>query len=573
MKILSTCLLAFLLCSQFVFAQVQSAKSLKEQYEEGKRHYRQGSYEQAIESFRPLSRVSENNPYTEYASFYFGLSALRDGQYNLAKNMFLQIQSKFARWEKTDETHFWLAKTYFELEDYPRALEKVEQIQGGSFSAKLKADARAMKAYELSQIRDVRLLESLLSKFPQEKQIARQLVKVLSYTVYDKAAELRVAELVEKYDIDMKTLGGLSQESSVKKDAYHVALMLPFLYDKLSTSSDRQGNQFVIDLYKGIRMAADDLQAQGIKVSVHAYDTERSREVTENLLAEEEMNMMDLFVGPLFPGPYRAVGEYALENEKYLFNPLSSNPAAVGDNPFAYLMKPSLITRGHRAAQFAIDSLNRSQAVVITDTSGQDSLLVSSFVERFEEAGDREAVVLEEDNFNRDRIEELVELLNEMGEDNLVYVASDNELIITNTISTIVMAEHDIPVIGSEEWLDISSITYDQLEDFEEYLIAPGYVDPEREQFVDFTDKYRRSFYELPNKYVYTGYDLMMYIGFMLDRYGVYFQEFHNEEENVPGLLYAGYNYFQANDNQLIPIIKYEEGGLQAVDIRAAGTN
>ncbi len=280
------------------------------------------------------------------------------------------------------------------------------------------------------------------------------------------------------------------------------------------------------------------------------------------------MTAMDIFIGPLYPGPYRAATEFAMEQQKYMFNPLSSNPAAIGENPFAYLMRPSLVTEARAAAAFALDSLSTSKAVIITGTSAQDSLRVASFLSAFRGDTARDVLLLREDNFNRERIEELVDTLNYMGEDNLVYVASDKELIISNTISAVVMAEHSVPVIGSEEWLDISSITYDQLEGFEEYLVAPGFIDPENENLQDFKDRYRREFYEIPNKYTYVGYDLMMYIGYMLDRYGVYFQEFYSQEEAVESLLYAGYDYFNANDNQIVPIVKYEDAQLRLVDVR-----
>ncbi|MFP4505221.1 MAG: hypothetical protein ACLFOZ_10940 [Cyclobacteriaceae bacterium] len=546
----------------------QGTASPKQQYEEGKRYYQQGDYKNAIEAFRPLSRVTQGNPFAEYASFYFGLSALKDGQYDLAKNMFLQIQSKFPNWNKTDETFYWLADTYFQLENFNDALETVKQVSQGKYANRLQEDVLQLKEYELAKLRDTEKLNELLQAFPQDKAIAEQLVRVLSFGVYDEATQVRIDELISRYDINENEIGVLSKESSVKKNAYNVAVMLPFLYDNLSTSSRKQGNQFIIDLYKGIKMAAEDLEAKGLNVRIHAYDTERSSEVTEKLLKGNEMAMMDLFIGPLYPGPYQAVSDYAQKNQKYLFNPLSNNPAAIGENPFAYLMRPSLVTQGRMAAEFAIDSLNRSQAVVITGSRGQDSLLVSSFVSRFEEDGNREATVLKEDNFNRERMDELVEMLDELGEDNLIYLASGNELIISNTISAVVMAEEKIPVIGGEDWLDAGSITYEQLENIEEYLIAPGFIDPTNEQLADFNDKYRRRFYDVPNKYVYTGYDLMMYIGSMLDRYGMYFQEFHAEEKHIPGSLYAGYDYFQANDNQLVPIVKYEGASLKQVNIQ-----
>jgi len=556
----------------FLFASTLPAQSQNnsqsEQFSKGKQLFLQGQYEQAIEYFRPLSRTSQGNPYVEYASFYFGLSAFNEGQYDLAKNMFLQIRSKFPRWQKMAEVNYWLSSTYFELGEYHQALTLLQNMQNDQqVSKQMKQDIEITKAHYFAKS-NIEQLQKLLANYPNDKTIATQLVKKIAGRLYDADQQILMDSLVEVFNIDMATLGVATQESSVKKEVYNVAVLLPFLYDQLNPETPQQGNQFIIDLYKGMKMAVQDLRSEGIAVQLHAYDTERSQSKTKDLLQQQEMSQMDVLIGPLYPGPYQEASKFAMENQKYLFNPLSSNPAAIGDNPFAYLMKPSLITEGKIAAQFAIDSLKKNQAVVITGESGRDSLRVSSFISVFEESGERNVVILEEENFNRERIEELVEMLNEFGEDNLLYVASDDELIISNTISAVVMAENKIPIIGSEEWLDASSITFDQLENFEEYLIAPGYINPENEAYKDFKEQYRRTYFDIPNKYTFAGYDLMMYIGNMLNKYGVYFQEFYTNQKVVNSLLYAGYNYGSANDNQLVPIIKYEEGQLRLVNVQ-----
>ncbi len=544
-------------------------QDLKTRYERGKQLYQQGKYAEAIEIFRPLSRMDSGNPYVEYASFFFGLSALRKGDYPLAKNMFRQIQSKYPDWEHLNQVDYWLANTYFRSGEYEEAMQLVDKIKKqASVNKQTQEGVENMKRYFLAKTKNDSLLQALLLKFPKDKIIAEQIVSNISRSFYDTNKQLLLDSLVEVFNIDLSALGTVSQESSVKKSVYNVAVMFPFLYDKLLPVASRQGNQFILDLYKGIKMAAEDLQAEGINIQLHAYDTEKSSEVTRQLLQRDEMQNVDVIIGPLYPGPVQVVSEFSMQNQVYMFNPLSNNPQVIGENPFSYLVKPSVITEAKVAAQFAVEELEAEEALIMTGASSQDSMRVASFMENFAQDTSRKVHLIKNLNFNRESIDELVDTLKWIKENDLkevVYVASDDDLLISNVVSAMVMANTEMPIIGNEEWLSINNVSYDQLEDLDVYLLDPGYTNYDNDKLEQFEQRYRRSQYEVPNKYILSGYDMMYYIGQMLNRYGIYFQEFFKDGQEVNGLFYSGYNYFKANDNQKIPIVKFEEAGLVEV--------
>lgn len=558
-----------IVCISVSFAQSSSTspEDLKAQYERGKKLYEEGKYAQALEVFRPLSRIDEGNPYVQYASFFFGLSALQQGDYSLARTMFMQIQTKYPDWEKMDQVNYWLADTYFRQGDYNQAISLINDMQKkGQADKQTQEDALTMKQYFLAKTQSDSLLQALLVKFPKDEMIAKQLVNHISRSFYDSNKQLLLDSLVKAFNIDLAQIGTVSKEASVKKSLYNVAVMLPFLYDKLSPQVRQQGNQFILDLYQGIKMAVDDLSAEGINIQLHAYDTHRSYEKTRQLLEQDEMKNMDVMIGPLYPGPIRAVSEFSLKNQIYMFNPLSSNPLAIGENPFSYLIRPSVITEAKVAAQFAQEELDAKKALVIT--GAQDSMRVRSFVESFQKDTSYKVEVIKKTNFNRESMDELVDTLKALSENesSVIYVASDDQLLISNVVSAVVMANIDVSMIGNEEWLNINSVSYDQLEDLNVYLLNPGFINFENEKLKEFEQRYRRDMYNIPNKYVLTGYDMMYYIGQMLNRYGIYFQEFFSKEQHVNSLFYAGYNYFKANDNQRIPIIKFEDTNIIVVN-------
>lgn len=554
----------------FAFGQAGSSTAalFKERYQRGKELYEQGEYASAIEAFRSLSRTEDGNPYTIYASFYFALSAFQQADHNLAKNMLLQIKSKYPKWSKMSDVDYWLANTYFELDDYAQAMSLVKSLdqQKGTTRSTLE-DAQAMQRFYVSRLDDPERLRALLENHPQDKQIATQLVKQL--VTSDNPDTALKDSLVQAFQIDEASFGVASQASSVKKDVYNVAAFLPFFYNKLTTENERVGNDFVVELYQSMRMAAADLQKDGVNVQLYAYDTERDYDATQRLLEKDEAKNMDVIIGPLFPGPFRAVSEFTQEHQIYMFNPVSTNPQITQGNPFSFLSKPSLITEARQAARFARDTLDRPVAIVVTDDTRQDTARVGAFIRAFRQEDPSRAVHLEVfRSFNVDAIEDFVDTLVYYGERNeaappVVYVASNNDLVITNTISAVVMAKAPITLIGNDSWFDITSITYEQLEELDVHFLSPGHTEHQRRSVKKFEEAYRKKYNMVPSKYAYAGYDAMYYIGQMLQEYGTYFQEFYTNPKPVKSLLFAGYNYFEAQDNQVVPVVHFEDGVLR----------
>lgn len=543
-------------------------QSLEAQYKKGKSLYEQGKYAEAIQTLRPLSRA-EGNPYAPYASFFFALSALEQGDYDLARNMLKQIQTKFPQWDKLEQVKYWLTNTYFRQGNYDQAMQIAHAIsESNSISKETKQDVLTMKEYYLSKTTEDSLLQALLETYPEDKMIAENLVNLISKSFYDTNKQLLLDSLVKAYNLDLAELGVLSQEASIKKQAYNVAVMLPFLYDKLSLENRQQGNQFVLDLYQGMKMAAEDLNNEGIDIRLHAYDTQKSYEETMKLLDKDELKNADVIIGPLYPGPFRAVAKFSEENQVYMFNPLSNNPQAIGENPYSYLIQPSIITEAKVAAQFVLDSLATNKVLIITGNSKEDSLRFNSFIENYQKEDSNTVEVIQRTNFNRESMDEMVDTLKVLADsaDSVaIYVASDDELLISNFVSTVVMSGVDAPIIGNETWLKIRNISVDQLNELNVYLLNPGFTDFDNEKFNSFVARYRQEKYDVPNKYVLTGYDMVYYIGQMLNKYGIYFQEFYTEDQEIPSLFYSGYSYYKANDNQEIPIIKFDENDLIVV--------
>src|SRR5690606_18094657 len=113
--------------------------------------------------------------------------------------------------------------------------------------------------------------------------------------------------------------------ASVKKDRYAVSVMMPFMVNTLEPTPSRKRNQIVLDLYEGMKLAADTLTKMAVDIHLRSSDTERNVAKIKNLLRSDELRSTDLIVGPFFQEESTPLLDFSLENRVNVLNPFANN--------------------------------------------------------------------------------------------------------------------------------------------------------------------------------------------------------------------------------------------------------
>lgn len=67
----------------------------------------------------------------------------------------------------------------------------------------------------------------------------------------------------------------------------------------------------MVEYYEGFLMAVDSLKRQGVSVNLYTYDTKGKSDVTQSILAKEEMKNMDIIFGPAHAANVKTLAEFA----------------------------------------------------------------------------------------------------------------------------------------------------------------------------------------------------------------------------------------------------------------------
>jgi tetratricopeptide (TPR) repeat protein len=561
-----------LLCFLILGFTLAQAQDFKRQYRQAKDHFDGARYSEAMDSFKPLTVYDQENPFPEYASFYYALSAQRLGYTSVAKDMLLQIKKLYPNWDQMNEVNYWLCKIYFDFGEYFQALLLASQITDPSFQSGL----NDFKRVYFSKIDDPETLKMILEDYPEDREAARALVILLGKQPAHLQDTPLMDSLITKFALPREQLITNEVPKPILKDSYRIALIMPFLASNLDPSPVKKRNQFVLDLYDGMQLAADSLSRSGTPLELLAYDNERSAEITRKIIGLEELRTADLIVGPLFQEESLPVQEFALANQISLtVNPISNNSDLVGENPFAFLYQPSHETIGVRSAEWVASHVNRKTCMVYYGESVKDSVMAFNFIKRALELGVNVVYAEEVRKENSGSILSTLATATEYDEwknplqfklkkDSIgsIFVASDSELIYSKVVNSVETRKDSIIVVGQENWLQDTSVDFSKFERTHVTFAAPNYRSVSSPAFIDFRRKYILKHGTLPVEYAFIGYEFVMVMGQILAKYGTNFLQTMPLATYTPGSLTSGYQLQATHDNGRVPFVSFKGGRL-----------
>jgi len=563
----------FLLAMVLVFSGY--GQDFRRLYRNAKELFEDKQYNLAMEAFKPLIVYDRNNPYPEYASFYYALSAYHQGYGAVAKDMLLQIRKLYPEWEQMNEVNFWLAKLYFDQREYFQGLLVLRNLSDGA----MEKDIANMKRYYLAQVEDPEIIRMMLENYPADREVGRALLRLLARDANQPEVLRKFDSLANYFQLNRDEFQLNQGPVSTMKDRYVVSLLFPFLAATLEPTPATKVNQQVLDLYQGIRMAVDSLEAKNIHIDLRLYDTERSVDKLNEILEAEEMKDSDVLVGPIFTD-IKKVQEFSMANEIMMASP--GNAAEyVGENPFAMLFQPNHKTMGIRAAEFVATQFPKENCIVYFGDTPKDSVQAFAFMQRAQELG--VPIVLAEEHHRETAVNIISTLTTATEYDEfknptqfvlkkdsigVIYVATDDPLIYSKVNSSVTTRGDSVVVIGNESWIspENTSTSFDNYERNHVVLASPRFYSEHAPAFMAFRKAYLAQHGVYPSPQVITGFEFMTLIGKALARHGTYFLPGLGTEGFQPGAIYAGFNYAGAQDNQFVPFVRFRGGQLEAIN-------
>ncbi len=303
----------------------------------------------------------------------------------------------------------------------------------------------------------------------------------------------------------------------------NVAVVLPFLANKGGTQID-ENSMWAVGFYSGAKLAFENLASSGIHLDVSVMDTENSNAKVDNLLKGVDLQKADLIIGAYKRDNVEVLADFAKRNNKPLVVPYTAQMGMAVDNPNYIQVNPSLKSHINAITRHARKSYRTDQVILVVQDKAEEKERLKYFqqanaaIEGSSAAKFKELIVP-----TANRTINVKDYIKPGQTSVFIVPVWSDETFVYSLLRQLMMLHtegEEIIVYGMPQWKDYDQIDFEFYEKLNVHISSAFYVDNAEERVKQFRQKYFDTYGTVPSEEAFIGYDVMLYFGRMVDKYG-----------------------------------------------------
>lgn len=544
-------LFILLLISHAIVAQ-QATLSEREyalKYKKAVQLYAAQQYFEAQSELTPLTNRKYSNSMVPYAHFYHALCTFKQNKFFETRIVLRQLFERFPDWDKIDEAYYLYANASLTDNYIDEGMQYLNRISGTT----LKIDIENMLYYHFSKVTDRTLLKQLNQKFPNNAVIAQLLVDNIQKSRIVSKEDLEISDrLTNKFNLGVNL--AINKKANSKRDpkgVVNIAILLPFRLNDFDAGKSNRANQYIYDMYVGMKLAKSKLEAEQINVNLLTFDIDRDASLISTLVENNQFSQVDLLIGPLYPEANKIANNFAKSNDVLQLHPLSNNRQLITDEKNTFLAAPSFETQSAKGLEYMkTQTIGRSVAIYYGNTR-KDSTFAYAYRDEATKAGVEVITIKKFTN---------AEDIDTRRRPSHIFVSGSEESFGGKVINALDKKKITSPIIASSSAFDFD-VTSLNIFNRDLSLIQLDYINKEKDEVKNFRSTFFNEQNSTPSYYSYWGYDMLLFYARMLNNGQNQLRSSLNAIEYTQGYTLDGFDYTNgANENQIVPIIKYQNG-------------
>lgn len=320
---------------------------------------------------------------------------------------------------------------------------------------------------------------------------------------------------------------------------YRLAFLLPFLTDQVDplTQAVPEKSDLALQFYGGVSLALQKLSTEeGLNLSVDVFDTQAGDADFQRLLSNPRIDKAQVVIGPIRSSHVTMMAERIKKTRQIMISPESPNMDLTSRNPDFIQTNPSL--RAHCAAITRhVLQYHRPDAVTLVCKQKEADRL--PYFQQANAAGNPRfaELIVPDAAANFDNID--LQRYFRPGRTAVfilpTWASQDFLMAFLRKLRT-VRGSNRVEVYGMPQWRNFENIEPEYFAEMNVHVTSASFVDRTAEAARAFRQAFYDAYGTVPGDDAYNGYDVTMFAGKMLKKYGLSFPQRLASEPAYEGL-------------------------------------
>ncbi|MCB9353879.1 MAG: ABC transporter substrate-binding protein [Lewinellaceae bacterium] len=359
-------------------------------------------------------------------------------------------------------------------------------------------------------------------------------------------------------------------------ETYRLALLLPFLTNQMEGNAVPEKSRLALQFYAGAKIALEEIsQTENINLVVNVYDTQINDADFLQLLNDARLNRSDVFIGPVRNSHLSAMSSWTKQHHKILVSPESPTSELTAQNPDFIQTNPSLRAHCEAITQYVLAKHGADAVTLVCKEREADRLPYFHQANALPGSRRFSELIVPDATANFDKIDLRPYL--KAGRTSVfilpTWASQDFVMAFLRKLRT-AKGNYDVEVYGMPQWASYESIEPEYFRTLNVHISSASYIDYSAPEVRVFQQKFYDATGTIPDDDGFNGYDVTLYVGRMLRRYGLSFP-FRVQAEPMEGLhntfrfqrifnngaIDDGFNTPDYLENTHVHILKFEQYG------------
>ncbi len=354
---------------------------------------------------------------------------------------------------------------------------------------------------------------------------------------------------------------------------FKIAVLLPLFIQENTRLKNQdeyyQNSGRFFEFYHGLLLAAKQMKIEGLSVEFYLKDTRASTATTKSILQKEQMQDMDLIIGPVHSANFKIASDFARNNRINIVAPFQLREYSKAlSNPYVFIASPNENTEIANISTFLTKSYDKSVLMLHNGTAKEAEkikLFRKNLILAALPYNDIHEIVFKSVNYKTGHKSSIENALS-LGLYNIVIVPSNDQVFITDMVTKLnyLTKRYKIVLYGLHAWEKLRNIEISYLRNLRFHYGTSSYVNSKNQDVKIFKKRYKAYFNGIPSTYACMGYDISYYFMNLLKDYGKDFQFCVQSTSNKK---YSKGLQYDFNFRRDIPFEGFENDWVRIVEI------